>query len=249
MTAFQKFDPHTFLKRGRRAPDRPPTFATFATFAARPPKSGILGTASEVSFPCDTGVVAAKGIELQIDHPAVEHDRKNQNLTPTPAKVAKAAKGDNNFRNFRSFRSPPSVLDGGTLPAIWEEARRDRFEELAAILEVDEGLPRAEAELLADRDTREAERNASPYASALAALPTYLASLQIDLHPDAILFRTRSGAAYGRETLGHDFAAVRNLAFPDDRRRLMDMRRSGVVEAVAGKADATSCDQWRTSDI
>jgi hypothetical protein len=67
---------------------------------------------------------------------------------------------------------------------------------------------------------------------------TYLASLQIDLHPDAILFRTRSGAAYGRETLGHDFAAVRKLAFPDDRRRLMDMRRSGVVEAVAGRADA-----------
>jgi hypothetical protein len=31
---------------------------------------------------------------------------------------------------------------------------------------------------------------------------------------------------------------VRALAFPKDKRRLMDMRRSGVVEAVAGKADA-----------
>jgi hypothetical protein len=65
---------------------------------------------------------------------------------------------------------------------------------------------------------------------------TYLAKLHVDLHPDAVLFRTRSGAAYSRETLGHDFAAVRALLFPGDRRRLMDMRRSGVVEAVAGGA-------------
>jgi hypothetical protein len=62
----------------------------------------------------------------------------------------------------------------------------------------------------------------------------YLADLQVDLHPDAILFRTRSGMAYSREPLGHDFAAVRALAFPGDKRRLMDMRRSGVVEAIAG---------------
>jgi len=65
---------------------------------------------------------------------------------------------------------------------------------------------------------------------------TYLTSLQIDLHPDAILFRTRSGSPYSRDTLAHDFAAVRALAFPGDKRRLMDMRRSGVVEAIAGNA-------------
>jgi len=65
---------------------------------------------------------------------------------------------------------------------------------------------------------------------------TYLDRLQIEMHPDAILFRTRSGNAYGRETLAHDFAAVRALAFPNDNRRLMDMRRSGVVEALAGDA-------------
>jgi hypothetical protein len=59
----------------------------------------------------------------------------------------------------------------------------------------------------------------------------YVAALKVDLHPDAILFRTRSGAAYSRETVGHDFAAVRYMAFPGDKRRLMDMRRSGVVEA------------------
>jgi hypothetical protein len=64
----------------------------------------------------------------------------------------------------------------------------------------------------------------------------YLNRLAIELHPDAILFRTRTGSAYGREPLAHDFAMVRALAFPGDQRRLMDMRRSGVVEAVAGDA-------------
>jgi hypothetical protein len=62
----------------------------------------------------------------------------------------------------------------------------------------------------------------------------YLEQMAIELHPQAILFRTRSGNVYSRETLGHDFAVVRALAFPDDKRRLMDMRRSGVVEAMAG---------------
>jgi hypothetical protein len=74
----------------------------------------------------------------------------------------------------------------------------------------------------------------SPRTERLVA--AYLSTLQIELHPDAILFRTRSGGAYSRETLGHDFAAVRAVAFPADKRRLMDMRRSGVVEAVAGDA-------------
>jgi hypothetical protein len=64
----------------------------------------------------------------------------------------------------------------------------------------------------------------------------YLAQMGVDLHPDAILFRTRSGSAYREATLAHDFAAVRALAFPGDNRRLMDMRRSGTVEAVAGGA-------------
>ena len=36
--------------------------------------------------------------------------------------------------------------------------------------------------------------------------------------------------------MAHDFAAVRDLAFRGDKRRLMDMRRSGVIEAIAGDA-------------
>jgi hypothetical protein len=35
---------------------------------------------------------------------------------------------------------------------------------------------------------------------------------------------------------GGDFADIRELVFPGDKRRLMDMRRSGVVEAIAGDA-------------
>ena len=44
----------------------------------------------------------------------------------------------------------------------------------------------------------------------------YLERLAIELHPDAILFRNRSGNVYGRESLAHDFAAVRALIFPGD---------------------------------
>jgi hypothetical protein len=64
----------------------------------------------------------------------------------------------------------------------------------------------------------------------------YFTELHIDLHPDGVLFRTRTGNAYGRDTLAHDFAAVRARAHPADTRKLMDMRRSGVVEAIAGDA-------------
>jgi hypothetical protein len=65
---------------------------------------------------------------------------------------------------------------------------------------------------------------------------TYLAQLALDLHPDAILFRNRSGNPYRPDTLSDDFADLRELTFAGDKRRLMDMRRSGVVEAIAGDA-------------
>jgi hypothetical protein len=62
----------------------------------------------------------------------------------------------------------------------------------------------------------------------------YLDNLGTKRLPDAILFWNRSGNPYRDDTLGDDFAAVRELVFPGDARRLMDMRRSGVVEAIAG---------------
>jgi len=48
--------------------------------------------------------------------------------------------------------------------------------------------------------------------------------------------RNRSGNPYRADTLSDDFADVRELTFPGDKRRLMDMRRSGVVQAIAGEA-------------
>jgi hypothetical protein len=64
----------------------------------------------------------------------------------------------------------------------------------------------------------------------------YLDQLGVELHRDAILFRNRSGNPYRADTLSDDFADPRGLVFPEERRRLMDMRRSGVVEAIAGEA-------------
>jgi len=52
---------------------------------------------------------------------------------------------------------------------------------------------------------------------------SYLATLGAELHPDAILFRNRSGTPYREDTLAGDFRAVRQAVFPGDKRRLMDM--------------------------
>lgn len=78
---------------------------------------------------------------------------------------------------------------------------------------------------------------------------TYLASLAFDLHDDAPLFwtrgysptgkggRPRPPAPYTKDSLVDDFADVRRLTFgSDEKRRLMDMRRTGAVEANAGGA-------------
>jgi hypothetical protein len=64
---------------------------------------------------------------------------------------------------------------------------------------------------------------------------TYLAGTE--RLPGAVLFRMRTGSPYREAMLAHDFADVRDLAFPGDTRRLMDRRRSGVVEAIAGGTD------------
>jgi hypothetical protein len=72
---------------------------------------------------------------------------------------------------------------------------------------------------------------------ALAALDAYIASLGVDLHGEAYLFRNRSGAPYSSDTLGDDFRDVRRALFGDgENRTLADFRRSGAVEAIAGEA-------------
>ncbi len=53
------------------------------------------------------------------------------------------------------------------------------------------------------------------------------------------MFRTRRGAAYRKNSLAEDFRDLRALIFPGDTRMMLDFRRSGSVEAVAGGVDGT----------
>ena len=68
-------------------------------------------------------------------------------------------------------------------------------------------------------------------------LDVYLERLDMTLHPDAPLIRTRTGAAYTtKDLLAKDFRTIRRELFPGDTRRLQDMRRTGNVEAAVGGA-------------
>lgn len=75
----------------------------------------------------------------------------------------------------------------------------------------------------------------------------YVDGLGVTLLDDAPIFRSRgftpgrkggrprAGVPYTKDSLVDDFADVRRLVFgPTEKRRLMDMRRSGAVEANAG---------------
>ncbi|MCG6115053.1 MAG: hypothetical protein MEQ84_07625 [Mesorhizobium sp.] len=53
------------------------------------------------------------------------------------------------------------------------------------------------------------------------------------------IFRTRRGAAYRKNSLAEDFRDIRKLVFPGDDRKMLDFRRSGSTEAVAGGVDGT----------
>lgn len=75
--------------------------------------------------------------------------------------------------------------------------------------------------------TRRAERILKAYLATLAAEPV----------GEALLFRNRSGQPYTADTLGDDFRHVREIVFPGDNRVLLDIRRTGAVEALAGGAD------------
>lgn len=68
-------------------------------------------------------------------------------------------------------------------------------------------------------------------------LEAYLTSMGASPVGDAPLFRNRSGQPYTADTLGDDFRDVREIVFPNDTRKLLDIRRTGAVEALAGEAD------------
>jgi integrase len=65
-------------------------------------------------------------------------------------------------------------------------------------------------------------------------LLAYVATLPDDQLPSAPIFRTMRGRAFTKNSLSEDFRDLRTVTFPGDTRKLMDLRRSGAVEAVAG---------------
>jgi hypothetical protein len=77
-------------------------------------------------------------------------------------------------------------------------------------------------------------------------LKAYMETLPPDLIPSAPIFMTRGGQAgpkggrprppvpYTSDTYGDDFREVREAVFPGDTRKMLDFRRSGSVEALAG---------------
>jgi hypothetical protein len=161
MTAFKKFDPHAFLERERLAPDsttagqplEPDSTTTLATLAGLPLENEIRGpdttlatlaTLAGLPFEneirgkvlSDTGAVTAKSIEIQRDHHTVERGLdqlgKNQNLTPTPAKVAKVAKDRSHSDSLPAAfgaleRGCPAYID----VADWQQAIEDGHKFLA----------------------------------------------------------------------------------------------------------------------
>ncbi|MFL1873944.1 hypothetical protein ACIKT0_01740 [Hansschlegelia beijingensis] len=84
-----------------------------------------------------------------------------------------------------------------------------------------------------------------------AVLDAYLAGLGAELHPDAELFRSRGAEAsarggrpwaprpYTKDCMAEDFREVRTALFgAGESRQMLDMRRSGAAEAIAGRATA-----------
>jgi hypothetical protein len=69
-------------------------------------------------------------------------------------------------------------------------------------------------------------------------LKAYQAAIAIDPLPSVPILRNRSGGTYTKETLNKDFAKVRAAVLGKaETRKIMDMRRSGAVEAMAGNVD------------
>jgi hypothetical protein len=75
-------------------------------------------------------------------------------------------------------------------------------------------------------------------ARSMRVLAAYLEKLGVTLTGEAYIFRNRSGAPYSKDTLGDDFRDIRATEFGSLERRMLgyDFRRSGAVEAIAGKA-------------
>lgn len=76
-----------------------------------------------------------------------------------------------------------------------------------------------------------------------AMVRRYLEDLGVEMTGEAFLFRTRTNQPYRDTVLSHDFADVRTMVDPEDRRQLRDMRRSATTEAFRGGADSKAVSQ------
>jgi hypothetical protein len=158
---------------------------------------------------------------------------------------------------FPEDRPPPAELieaarahKGELHQLLAQEARCDRFEERAAILEFDEGLSRAEAEAIARRemmagvyDDMQAARDPVSYASALAVLraecPAYVdaADWQQAIE-DGHRFVTQWGKQ--AEALGWAPADLFGLHIPPEKpapnyRRLSRCDQTGLIWLLHGR--------------
>jgi hypothetical protein len=102
-------------------------------------------------------------------------------------------------------------------------------------------------------------------------LTIYILQLPFTLHPNMPIFHTRGGEPiarkgtvgkrggnlgggrrvppkpYSKDMLSKDFRKVRDVVFPGDKRKIIDFRRSGAVEATVGKVDpAALAGRWPT---
>jgi hypothetical protein len=71
-----------------------------------------------------------------------------------------------------------------------------------------------------------------------ALVEAYLSEVAFVLVPGTPMFRSQDGTVFSEFTLSKAFARMRHRIFPGDQRTLLDMRRSGAVEALAGSVDA-----------
>jgi hypothetical protein len=80
-------------------------------------------------------------------------------------------------------------------------------------------------------------------------IAAYIKSLPTELMPDAPMFRNRSGRPYTKDTLSRDFRNVHNAEALGDKRKLMDFRRSGAVEATAGDVNPLALSRKMANSI
>jgi hypothetical protein len=106
-------------------------------------------------------------------------------------------------------------------------------------------LKKADGRLVFDRLDEGREKTEKPVIGTVSRrterlVKAYLAMRfgEVDVSPKTLLFYNRRGAPYSKDTLGDDFRVVRATLFgPDEKRQLLDFRRSGAVEALAGEVD------------